>query len=533
LRDGADHSLGIEWLARPFLADTADLSDLPPWEIYLAEADALERLDIPFFSAYSDSSDLWSDGRVIARDFFTEKGIDAAESRLSQLSEQDLVMQTNLIRASIYARYAPQPSDGAGQPPAVDPEPTPDAPLTRKELIDAALVIAEQIRQSAIHGRDGGITWFSANFDPISERLRLLPMTDNLYDGRIGVALFLAAGEHCTGGAGYRELVLSALLPLRKALQQTASVVNRRIPLGAATGLGGQMYALARISSLIEEEEVAKVALRTMEWFTPSRIESDRSLDVIDGCAGGILGLLALSNLTSAGRNLDLAVRCGDHLLQTRIATPTGHRVWPNQWSALPLTGFAHGAAGIAYSLLRLNRATGEPRFRDAAQEAIAYETTLYSTEERNWPDLRDRPGDSKHFMLAWCHGAPGIGMARLAGLSILDNTAVRADIANAVQTTMEVSLKRADHICCGNLGLVDFLIESGIQLARPDLLLEARRRVTSIVSRAHRTGTYRLHAQAPGVADSPSLFQGVAGIGYELLRMADPQRIPCVLRWE
>jgi lantibiotic modifying enzyme len=28
----------------------------------------------------------------------------------------------------------------------------------------------------------------------------------------------------------------------------------------------------------------------------------------------------------------------------------------------------------------------------------------------------------------------------------------------------------------------------------------------------------------------SPGLFQGAAGIGYELLRLADPERVPSVL---
>src|SRR5262249_38489311 len=151
---------------------------------------------------------------------------------------------------------------------------------------------------------------------------------------------------------------------------------------------------------------------------------------------------------------LESAVKCGDHLLTKRIPTTSGPRAWRGLWSPRPLTGFSHGAAGIASALLRLSQATGELRFRDAAEEAIAFETAVYSTEARNWPDFRDLPGRTGvRFMAAWCNGAAGIGLARLAGLATLDTLSVRKDIANAIETTLAASLRDADHLCCGNVG--------------------------------------------------------------------------------
>ena len=173
--------------------------------------------------------------------------------------------------------------------------------------------------------------------------------------------------------------------------------------------------------------------------------------------------------------------------------------------------------------------------FCHAAEEAIAYETTVYSATARNWPDFRDH-AQSQHgdqFMVAWCHGASGIGLSAVGGLPIFDTPTVRHDISTALETTLAAPDRELDHICCGNLGRVDFLLEAGKRLARPDLLDEARRRAGQIVRRAERMGTYRLHAHVQGMTDSPSLFQGTAGIGYELLRLAEPDRVPCVLLWE
>jgi lantibiotic modifying enzyme len=36
-----------------------------------------------------------------------------------------------------------------------------------------------------------------------------------------------------------------------------------------------------------------------------------------------------------------------------------------------------------------------------------------------------------------------------------------------------------------------------------------------------------------PRQVDNPGFFQGKAGIGYELLRMARPDLLPSVLLWE
>ena len=61
---------------------------------------------------------------------------------------------------------------------------------------------------------------------------------------------------------------------------------------------------------------------------------------------------------------------------------------WPFP-SRGPLTGYSHGAAGIALALLELAARTGAEGFRSAARGAIDYERSLFSSEAGNWPDLR------------------------------------------------------------------------------------------------------------------------------------------------
>lgn len=530
LRDGADRSIELDRMAWPFLAVPPPTEARAVWGIYRAELEAIERSDIPFFSVLSDAETLLADGQVAATKFIAQTGLDLARSCIRGLSDDDLLAQSNFICASLYVRFSLQTAQEF-QPLAAD---LTAPPLTNAELIATAVAIAEQIRNSAIRGRDGGTTWLSLSFDVTTEKMTLLPMTDELYDGRIGVAFFLAALEHITGGAGFRDFALSALMPLRQTLQQPLSPVAGWSTLGAATGLGSQLYGLVRIAEWLADGELLDLAAQIAAWFVPQRIARDEALDVIGGAAGGILSLLAWSAARNNRDALKMAVMCGEHLLEKRIQTETGYQAWRIPWAPRPLTGFAHGAAGIAYALLRLAQATGDGRFWEAAQEGVAYETAVYSDETRNWPDFREATDhNDKAFGVAWCRGATGIGLARLGGLPALDTPSIRQDILNALETTLAASTYDFDHLCCGNMGRGDFLIEASRRLTRPDLLDKARQRASPILRRAARNGDYRLLAQVPGVITSSSLFQGLAGIGYSLLRLAEPERLPCLLLWE
>lgn len=78
------------------------------------------------------------------------------------------------------------------------------------------------------------------------------------------------------------------------------------------------------------------------------------------------------------------------------------------------LTRFSYGAAEIAYALLRLHQVTGETPFLEAVQEAIAYERSIFISEEGNWPDFRQSASKERPTcMCFWCHGALVIGLAR------------------------------------------------------------------------------------------------------------------------
>ena len=127
---------------------------------------------------------------------------------------------------------------------------------------------------------------------------------------------------------------------------------------------------------------------------------------------------------------------------------------------------------------------------------------------------------------MAWCHGAPGIGLARLSSLSDGDEI-TRMEIKSALYTTVAAGAGHTHCLCHGDPGNLDLLIEA---VRRP---LWARRR--SEVDRLAAVVLIDIehYGWRCGLAldvQSPGLMTGVAGIGYQWVRLADPERVPSVL---
>jgi type 2 lantibiotic biosynthesis protein LanM len=402
--------------------------------------------------------------------------------------------------------------------------------ISSERLLAQALVITEQIAKRAIRAPDGSATWIAPHYLMQAARYQLQPMGYDLYNGTCGLGLFLAAVEKITGGADYRELALGTVQPLRQAVRDYGQRTVRDMGIGGAAGLGSVIYALTRMSQWLDEPLLLADATQAAKLITAEHIAHDKALDTLSGASGAILGLLTLLDASHDEAMLDRAITCGQHLLKARTESKLGLRAW-STFDGKMLTGFSHGAAGIAYALLRLYAVTGDGALLAAAQEGIAYEDSVFVPEASNWPDFRTE--EQLAFMASWCHGAPGIGLARIAGLQVLDTTNIRKDIDAAMQITQAFGVQGVDHLCCGTLGRADILLTAASRLSRPDLAVVANTWAWQIVIRAEETDGFALHPLLPKSVYSPGFFQGTAGIGYALLRIAHPGALPCVLLWE
>jgi type 2 lantibiotic biosynthesis protein LanM len=479
--------------------------------------------DVPMFTSLPVSRDLWTSTGERISGVLDEPGMTRARRRLEAMGDDDLERQLWFIRASLAtlatARHRP-------------PQPVyrlPDRPARagRSDFLAAARAVGDRLEALAVRG-EGDVSWIG--LAAVQERTwSLVPLGSDFYDGLPGVAFFLAYAGAVTAEQRYTRLARAALQTLRHSLRLRPDAVTS---VGAFAGWSGLVYTWTHLgvlwgdAGLIAETEAFVGRLAEL-------VEKDESFDIIDGSAGCLLTLLNLERfLPGPGKVLEAAVRCGDRLVAK--AQPAGQGVgWMTRVpSKAPLAGLSHGAAGIAWALFSLAARTGERRFEECARQAIRYERGLFSAECRKWPDLRDFPGEPAgagrfEYMTAWCHGAAGIGLARLACMPYLNDPLVRGEIDLALETTRAEGFGWNHSLCHGDLGNLELLLQAGRAPGEPRWHREAELVGSAILETIDRGGW--ICANPVGV-ESPGLMTGLAGIGHELLRLAEPDQVPSVL---
>src|SRR5262249_43435467 len=219
------------------------------------------------------------------------------------------------------------------------------------------------------------------------------------------------------------------------------------------------------------------------------------------------------------------------------------------------LCGFSHGAAGIGWVLLAVGQYLHNAAFSWLAEQAFAYESACYNSAQQNWPDFRKgiyEPADyARHYAAyrakdgaffttggdvnAWCHGAAGIGLARLRAYELLQRAGYKQDVENAIAKTQCTDVEAASSpsscsLCHGCAGNAELFLEAYRLWPEPRYLAPATQIASNMLRFQHTHGWYPsgyrgLHAQ-----EDTSLFLGNAGIGYFYLRLLDPLRTSSIL---
>ncbi|MEI6174215.1 MAG: type 2 lanthipeptide synthetase LanM family protein [Bacteroidota bacterium] len=533
MRTGIERSIQTELLCRAFLHSPAPN---PYWAVFHSEQKQMEEADFPIFWADSDQKDIKDPSGIVCPDIMSTAAYGQVVSKLPELDEKDLEKQVKFIRAALFFRdighdYSKSTLEKQeGIPEGIQP-------ASCETLLAAAIEIAGTLRSEAIFSKDGSCTWMSVAIIPGTERFRMQPMSMFLYDGLPGVALFLSALTTVSDDPGIKLLNRATIRSIRQGMVYTQKygMLPQLGSIGITSGIPSIIYSFLKISTFLGDQSFMDDALRLSRMISAPMIAKEKSYDIISGCAGAILSLLSLHSVTGDAETLEKAILCGNHLLNNKVENPDGNCGWITMQGKM-LAGFSHGQAGIAYALLKLAEVTQNDIYRATAERAIWYENSLFSDEHGNWQDIREfqvTTAGGPNFISSWCHGAPGIALARLASQHLLDNTAIQKNILDALETTKETPLTDRDHLCCGNLGIADILLYSAIQTGKQELSALALQRASQVVSRAAKNGRYSLFPNAGDDFFNPGFFQGVSGIGYELLRLAWPEKMPSVLIFE
>ncbi|MFK4266657.1 type 2 lanthipeptide synthetase LanM family protein [Streptomyces milbemycinicus] len=393
-------------------------------KIVRSELRQLAGRDIPYFTvAAADVALMDGEGAEVGA-VLTTSPLDLAGAKVAALTEFEVSEQLRLIRSAFSCRFpddhlasgdddfdAPLPGATAGGRPTGASGDTLAGVVTR--LCDTMVASALPDRFA-----DLPYTWIG----PLASAQSNRPWPPavlgyDLYTGRVGPALALAAAGRVLDNPTYRGLatqIFSAIAeglsdPLSDPPPETSSETSdtrQTAPFSAYAGSAGMLFALAAAGRLLGQPDWVRAAQQAVPEvldLVGARPAADRPLDVISGLAG------VLSCVTTiGGPNADESAAALTAMLTDTLRSGAHHPV-------LEQSGFGHGVSGVIHALSR-----AYPRLPERQRGAV--DATLsrligrlgdfYAPREGDWYSNVATPWS---FPTGWCHGSAGIALALTA----------------------------------------------------------------------------------------------------------------------
>ena len=403
--------------------------------------------------------------------------------------------------------------------------------------LDTAVALGARLSRRAIWHEDR-CNWTG---DVVADRETVVhrSMPGDLYTGTAGIGWFLLHLGAITGDD-------AAVATGRGALRHAVAWADRCEATSLYGGTLGVALAACSGGRRIDDEVlVERGATMAATAISDLATAPSTEWDLVGGLAGAVVALVAIGELLGRGPFLPAAASLAARL--AALAEPAELGVaWPSAAPGAepPLCGLAHGASGAALALLEAGRANGSTSHHELVDEAARYERAWYSRRERGWPDLRAFDGDDlghdgsagPPYLSFWCHGAPGIGVARLRRFELDGDLTAIAEAAAAIDAST-VDLYRAlqahsastvNLSLCHGVGSVTELHLAAHAVTGDTEHVDHARRLMGLAWKA--AGAGRLACGVPGGGETPGLMLGVAGIGAAMLRLHDPASMPSPL---
>ncbi|WP_046756254.1 lanthionine synthetase LanC family protein [Kordia jejudonensis] len=358
-----------------------------------------------------------------------------------------------------------------------------------------------------------------------------------LYSGLTGIALFLAELYAKTQDPIIFHTLQGALNTIYFNLDKDK--VNN---FGYYSGKIGVGYTLWKIGKKLGNDEIADKGLNYVKSVKDKDV-ADYEVDIISGAAGSISALLKLHYAEQDEACLEIAKKCGQFLLNKTIKNGDTC-AWMTVDATNALTGYSHGASGIASALMELYATTKSEEYWHAAIGGYNYEKKWFNQQTQNWPDLREYKGDKAlTYGTMWCHGAPGIAIAQLKAYEMTKHEYFLQEAKIALETTKRAVIQETNpnsksnfSLCHGLAGNADILLYGNQILNIPEYVEIAKKAGNFGISQYDATGvTFPSGVNDPsgltiGQQENPGLMLGLSGTGMFYLRLEDATNIPSAL---
>ena len=419
----------------------------------------------------------------------------------------------------------------------------------QKRLLDEARRIGDRLLAEA-ESDENGLHWKTMTMD-LDHNVSFTKL-ESIYSGVSGIALFFLELFKQTQDKRYMDAAAAGMKWVIDYCEK-----NPANSYAFFTGRMGVSYTLLQMHKFTREKEYIEKAMAVARPCKEALEDSYGVDDLINGNSGTLLGLLHLHAATGEKWILESIDGFAQKLVDRANHGPAG-LYWdrsPQQVSGL--CGFSHGAAGIGFVFMELGHYFKNQAFYFLARQAFLYERYFLNqaNNHKNWPDLRKgiysdddyrehqeaflegnldfftRGGD----MNAWCHGAAGIGLSRVRAWQLLKDPVYQHEVQIAVDKTILTDIEPANSkplfiLCHGSGGNAELFLYAYQVLGDKKYLSMAEKIALNVLAYHEKHHHYLPGYRSPDAKEDRSLFMGNAGIGYFLLRVADPFHVPSIL---
>lgn len=463
----------------------------------LNQAESLDMMieDIPIFFNVSDKPNIVTSTNEEITDFYPINSFDYFIKTIEKLSEQEINKQISIIHLHYgdFSEYRTQTNKALKYNNAAIKA----LPLQKQEIdfIQEAENIAERLMQTAF--TENTLSWIIP-YESERDVWSLIPIREDFYNGIGGIYLLFHFLYQKTTNEKYAFFINQILehYPVDQATH---------FELGLS-GYPGLFYAF----SLIEDHGANKLKIAKMvnqyceqfEKLPESHIESKLQFDYLNGYTSLINALLRFYQRRKDQKFIQLAIKLS-HILMNKL----------EQLESIN-SGFGHGMTSYALTLFKMGEVTKVSQYTN---KAIAL------MKEAN------KRIDETNQAMSWCHGYIGEGIARIVmepWQHEVDDTIIQASILNKAKNT---PLLFNDCMCHGNMGITELFLTHYNATKDKESLALAKNIASEVVHlKQNHNGKYKLMDinEYPDV----SLFTGLAGIAYQLLRINDPEGVPSIL---
>ncbi len=509
------------------------------WPITEAERIASSIGDIPYFTCRGNSSDLRTSSGVCVHDFFDSTPVMLAMQNLDAMSKKNKDLELFYIREDLQL-CSEQNKHSISTPllsySNIIRNRISTSSIDKNQYIERCGKMLSVCQRYELPGSE--FEYYAPVRNRKTTRYNIEVLPTSIYDGNLGILLSKFAYAKLTDDVHMQKRIVEKILQIHEE-EYACNCSSATLNIGFSQGVAGYLQTLMLLSNMSGDKVFLEMANQVVLSMPYENITRTTEFDFFSGLSGF---LYYSCKLYSQMPRIPLRtkIECvSNALMHMRNTTNSENKgLWTTSNEYQPLTGLAHGQSGIAMALIAAWKVLNNTDMLIAAKNGLMYEMKCYSRQSNNWYDFRKfnvRIRDAgpsiaynPRFMHGYCSGSPGIGMSRIICAKILQTHEFDTAIDNVIRYCQTNSLIGNDTLCCGTAGWIDFLVEASQYKKLPSLHHDAIQICESI--QPDQSGQPFMLSSFSSNSEI-SLFKGISGIAYQMMRLVSPDEIPSIIK--